>query len=225
MADHLDFIRIRGLESAETEVFQGISGDLQVSGSSGGGSTNSITGGFDPTALIDELSNSFGDLWGWVSQQQGEGEEERSLSRGSRMVPALIVGGLPAVIGALAPVVAATATVSATHSVISEFIRSIVDFINPTSDQWRLYGIENRLEEIRDILKNGLIYEEGLLGTDKSILDTGLLKTVDGVKVSRLGDMNFDDIVEALEALQYNDEEIDFGPFRARLRSKIIDYG
>jgi hypothetical protein len=223
MSDHTDFIAIHGLQSSASEVFQGISASFTATGGTTGGGTVSSTGAFDPSSLINELSDSFGDLWGWISQQQGEGEE-RSLSRGSRMVPALIMGGLPAVIGALAPVVAATATVSATHSVVDGFIRSIIDLINPASEQWRLYGIENRLEEIRDILKTGLIWEDGLLQIDKSILGTGLLKEVDGKMESRLGDVNMDEVVEALESLKYNDEEIDFGPFRVKLRSKILDY-
>lgn len=99
MADHTDFIRIRGLESADSEVFQGLgAASLTVSGGTPGGSTG-IEWGEIPAEVLTMISDYSQSLNDWIAQAVRYDEDTGTRS----LVPELL-DDLPIVPMALATV-------------------------------------------------------------------------------------------------------------------------
>lgn len=183
MADYTDFIRIRGLESSDDEVFQGL-GAASLSVESGVQPGVSESSNWIETMLID-ASGAFADILSFITGKAPdvgvveEGEEEGARSLGlSRGFGALVpyVGGALALTANLPPAAAGFATIMAVVHVIDDILEDVEDVFDPLDPGWRLYAIEKKLKSIDDHLKTGLIWEDGILGIDKSILGTALLQ-------------------------------------------------
>ena len=101
MADHLDFIRIRGLESSDDEVFQGLGGAAVTV--EGPGGTPGTSPGFDwgeiPQEVLSMISDYSQELNAWIAQAVRYDEDTGSRS----LVPELL-DDLPIVPMALATV-------------------------------------------------------------------------------------------------------------------------
>jgi hypothetical protein len=208
MADHLDFIRIRGLQSADTEVFQGASGGGTSSAAPGSpGDTTEWVG--IPEETIELVEGYTTDLNEWM---RGINESTaRALGRSrdvTDLVPYVpnIIGGVGAIVGTGGAALPAVATVMMSQ-VIANLVGQAVQNYIASKDE----------NSPANILKKAFLYEED--STTKSILLKALLESVDGTQESRV-----DELIEELKALQYNNEEVDFGPFRIHLRGKVLDY-
>lgn len=212
MADHLDFIQIRGLESSTDEVFRGVGGD-----------EFSISGGIESNPQSSEEVPDYGDLferlWGWISGQSAEPDpdaESRSLSRG---VPAIAGSLLPDILRYSPPAVLYKATETALITIVDEVIEHELDTLSWNSERNNLQRIKDILNDIDDHLKKALIWEDGILGIDKSILGTALME-----EEASLVKIGIDELKAAIDTLKYNDEEIVIGDLHAYLRNKIVEY-
>lgn len=207
--DHLDFIRIRGLQSADSEVFQGAAGGTSSTapGSPGEGENTEWVG--IPEETIELVEGYTTDLNEWM---KGINEStDRALGRSrdvTDLVPYVpnIITGIGAIVGTGGAALPAVATVMMSQ-VIANLVGQAVQNYIASQDE----------TSPANILKKAFLYPED--GVSKSILLKALLNAVDGTQESRV-----DELVEALKALQYNDEEVDFGPFRVHLRGKVLDY-
>lgn len=91
MADHTDFIRIRGLESAETEVFQGMgAASLTVSGPGGGSGGTSTIWEAIPEDVISLVTSYTEEVKSWLQTVEDFVPTEDG-SRGVSGLPALPV--------------------------------------------------------------------------------------------------------------------------------------
>lgn len=207
MADHTDFLRIRGLESAETEVFQGMgAASLTVSGPGGGGNTG-IEWGEIPENVFTMISKYTNDSNEWLKTALAYNADS-----GSRSLPPALLDALP-----LVPVVIeAVATGGA--SLPAAAVTLLAQVIMSQAET----GLANYAESLDEnsptnLLKKAFLYDDQ--GELKSILGTGLL-TAETVKTSFL-----EGVRKAIEALKYNDEVVDFGPFRLHLKGNVIEFG
>lgn len=99
MADHTDFIRIRGLESADTEVFQGLgAASLAVAGPGGGGGSE-MDWGEIPETVLTMISDYSEDLNTWIAKAIRYDEDT-----GTRALVPELLDDLPVVPMALATV-------------------------------------------------------------------------------------------------------------------------
>jgi hypothetical protein len=209
MADHLSYIRIRGLEGDPEECFQGI-------GTSGGdGTGGSPSAPFEWGAIPEEalslIEQYTNDLNDWITKAQDYDPEsaDRGLP-GSRMLPAVIGAAplIPAIIGTITtggaalPAVAAVMLSQTLMGVVGSSIQNYAATLDPNSAQ--------------SLLKKAFLYKDGAVW--KSIFKQALLYDIDSE--------NKDQSVlnDRLKDLLFNDEEIDFGAFRAYLRGKVIEY-
>jgi hypothetical protein len=213
MADHLDYIRIHGLESSSEEVLQGLGGaSLTVTGS---GTCVTTT-----TEEVVDYGNLFEMIWAWLTGQQPQSDPDvpRSLNRGlpeisGNLLPDILRKGL-----SLPPAVIQKVVETAIIDITEETIDREWDRLDYNSPRNNLKRIREILNDIDDHLKTALIWEDGILGFDKSILGTALL---DENNESRI---RIDELLVAIQDLKYNDEEIVIGDLHAYLRNKIVEY-
>jgi hypothetical protein len=197
MSDHLDFIRIAGLESAETEVFQGLLGsaagsDVNVSG---GGETTSLEWGTIPAEVLQDIATYFQDLKTWLSSKPFD----PSLTRG---LTDALKPSVPVIAGAVAT--AATGGTVALPAIASALVTQVgMNLIDGMLEQALERVDPNPLQEA---------FETAFLTVDnQSILQTGL-QQLHGILDQRLSD------------LAYVDKTVDFGFARVHIKGKMIEY-
>lgn len=222
--DHLDFIRIRGLQGADTEVFQGAAGGGASTAAESASNTADLLGAFAPPDEVMELL----DILGAEAESLDGANEETEATARSR--------GRSRAIGALVPIIAGPIAkvlpwflkfkgnlfaMQLFQYVIKIIIDDVEDNFDPTSERWRLRGIENKLDALGDTLKTALIWEDGLLQIDKSILETALLEEdPEAGRVSKLDTLH--DIADASGA--FEDTEVDFGDVKLRVKGRTLQY-
>lgn len=185
--DHLSFIRIRGLESEESEVFQGASGGGELSLTPGDGVTaQALEWGEIPEEAVSLLGTYTDDVNAWLVGMQAYDPDDES-----RGITDLALPAIPALLTTLATGGAslpAVATIFVTQA--------IVNIIGSALQNYAQSFDKNSLEAI---MRKAMLYKDAE-GTERSVLD------------DRLSD------------LAYVDTVIDFGPFRAHIKGKMIEY-
>ena len=194
LADHLDFIRIRGLEDSDTEVFQGLGASgLPTSPGSGpgngtGGGTGSTPAALDWGTVGDEVLTQLQQYYtaqqDWLTQMEALGDQQEQAasaaqSRGVRELPAVIPNApmIPVLLATLAtggasvPVVLGEILIQVGLSVADAQLRKLFNRLDPNSP-------ENQIKAL----------------------------------------------VEAINDLKYNDEVVDFGAVRIHHKGKVIEY-
>lgn len=208
--DHLDFIRIRGLNSAETEVFQGAAGGGSVSG-------GTVTTQSDWTAIPEEaieMINTYTDdlntwLQGVNEEAEARGLKSREVTTLAPYVPNIIStaaagGAIIATGGAALPAIATMMITQTIGNLVGQAVQNYIASQDENSPA--------------NILKKAFLYDDA--GTLESILGTALLQLTEEEKSilqQRLTELN-----DAVKDLRYNDEVIDFGGARLHLRGKVI---
>jgi len=234
MADHLDFIRIRGLESSDDEVFQGL-GAAEISNQIATGSQTDGSAFDGVSEFFESIADSWETLWDFITGQATNadpGDDEETPRGRSRAIGALVpavtsivplLSGLPAVIKGVAIFFVLPNIINAIVNDIEDVIQDQVD---PNSIRSGIKKIHQRLNDIDDHLKTALIWEDGILGIDKSILGTSLMEGEASLVRIGIDDQraSLQDLKAAIESLQYNDEEIVIGDLHAYLRNKIVEY-
>jgi hypothetical protein len=209
MADHLDYIRIRGLTGGSDEVFQGAAGaeggGSTVGGGGGETAATALEWGEIPVEAVEMVSKYTTDLNAWISQARAQ---ERSLSR-SRGIEDL-VPYVPLVVSTVATGglnLPAVATVMATQAVMN-LAGSAVENYAASIDE----------NSPSNLLKKAFLYEKD--GQTKSILGQALLTPEFESGLKALETM----LNQRLSDLAYVDETIDFGFCRVHIKGKMIEY-
>lgn len=212
--DHTDYIRIRGLQDSETEVFQGVAAGGS-SDDSGGGAPGEGTPAYSafPVDALDQMTRYVTDMQAWQKEAEAydpEADTSRSVLPAIPAMPSIFATLVAAGTGAVSLPVLATGFITQSLLLAAKTsIETYVKTLNPNSLEMLfkkafLYK-DTGSTEYQSIVKKALLY--ALADTE----DTSTTKCRSIIK-------------EYLEALQYNDEELDFGAFRAYLRSKVIEY-
>lgn len=221
MSDHLDFIRIQGLEVSPDELFQGAG--CSVSGVSADTASGS-TGASWLDTLITELEESWLGLSHWIGDAQSSAEasqpddEEESRGIGARMLPAIPAAGALATLG-VGGAVTAIGAVGASYTLGAELAESITDFFNPISEQWRLYGIEERLKELKDLLRSALMLKTlNPFDDEESILKRALL-------YQRAGDDEWRSILDdRLTEIAALEAEFELSDAKFSIKNHVFEY-
>jgi len=191
MSDHLDFIRIRGLEDSELEVFQGI-GATGSGGSSDGGTTPATEWSAFPIDAIEMMETYTDGMIAW--QKEAEAYTPDDPTRGMLAT----IPSVPAILGSLA--LAGTGAVSLPVLATGLITQSLLLMLKTAVENYAKSIDANSLEML---FKKAFLFKEG--------------ETIDPAKFQSI-------VKRCLEDLRYNDEELDFGAFRAWLHGKIIEY-
>jgi hypothetical protein len=124
--------------------------------------------------------------------------------------------------------------ISGAESAAVSFMNDVETWIEAaTSEGERGVPAENvpQLPSLADLIGGALASAGGLPGIIMYVITrigTNLLmRVLDNIMIPETGDTEeladiLTEILEAIKDLKYNDEEIDFGAFRANLRSKVI---
>lgn len=209
MPDHLSYIRIIGLESEDQEeCFQGIGGTTTTT--PGNGNTAPLDWGEIPEEALSLISQYTSDINDWITKAEAYDPDASDRGMKSRMLPAIIGAApiIPAIIGTVAsggialPAVAAVMLSQTVMNLVGTAVQNYAATLDPNSPQ--------------SLLKKAFLYKDGT--TYKSILKQALLYDLDE------SHKNQSVLTDRLKDLLFNDEEIDFGAFRAWLRGKLIEY-
>lgn len=234
-----DYIKIVGYDGSPSgsdvdrgafEAFQGISAFIG-GGISGGGGLD-----FDPDDFV-QLMGSFTDIL-----MEGQEPETRGL-RAMGGSGALALRGITALVkwvpGKTALAITAGIITLNQFLDLLDNLHDVFDDLSGESAedaQWALVeelkkltgggGEEPPAGSIEEILRKALLFTDAD-DKEKSILYRALLRRLDvpeppdpAGKIKSL----LQDLDAKLEALQYNDEELDLGPLRIWLRSRLIEY-
>lgn len=248
MPDHLDYIRICGLEGGDLEVFQGQAGGGAAATSAGTAAGTAATSENWLEQVIQALAESWVGLSDWLSLRSDEAvqadaddtEEEgdtRSLGRSlrARMLPAIPVAGALTALGA-GGAITAVAAASAIHGITSEIIESLSETLDFTSERWRLYGIEQRLygieqrlQEIREILRSAWLKKTlNPLDDEKSLVELAFMH--DEESILKLALLFVEDeqtksvLNERLKDLLGVDMQIETNDLKVSTKTGVIEY-
>ena len=200
MADHTDFIRIRGLESSTDEVFQGLGAaavTVEGPGGSPGGNT-SIEWGEIPETVLTMISDYSQSLNDWIAKAIRYDEET-----GSRALVPELLDDLPVVPMALATIASGGLSLPA---VATTMIAQVL--MNHVGTAVANYA------EAQDPNSTSNILRKALIKDDKSILAEALLQ--DGVDPSILKERltaliaELTNLTAAVEDLTFLDAEIKY---------------
>lgn len=212
MADHLAYIRIKGLELDPEECFQGMSTDStdNVSGGDNGNSKPTDWGTI-PEEALTMINQYITDVNAWIEKAVAYDPSgaDRGISR-ERGLPAIVGAApmIPAIIGTVAtggaalPAIASVMLSQTIMGLIGASIQNYAATLDPNSPQ--------------SLLRQALMYKDG--ATWKSILKQALLFDLDD------NHKNTSVLNQRLKDLLFQDQEIDWGAFREYLRGKIIEY-
>ncbi len=180
MADHLSYIRIRGLEADPEECFQGLGASGLPSspgGGTGGGTGAPLEWGEFPqevlTAIVDYASQQDTWLKNIEEVERQYYESEYGMTRG---LPAVVENAplVPVIIGTIAsggatlPVIVGEILIQIGFSVANAQLRKMFRNLDPDSP-------ENQQKELINVLKKALLYAKaGETTPEHSILDNAL---------------------------------------------------
>lgn len=179
-----DYVKIRGLQSSGSEVFQGIGGGSASTNPDDGGS--GLEWGDMPEDALNLLAQYTDDINTWI-QAVREFDPTTAAATGAVVPVAPAVPALLSVLatgGASLPAVATMFVGQTILNVVGSAIENYAKTFDPNS--------------LEAIMRKSLIFQEN--GEDKSVLN------------------------ERLSDLAYVDTIIDFGPFRAHIKGKMIEY-
>jgi hypothetical protein len=156
MADHLDYIRIRGLESSEAEVFQGAVGE----GTSDGESAPALDWGEIPAEAVTMLGQYTEDVNAWLTKMQSYDPTAESRDITALAVPAIpLITALVATGGAALP---AVATVMVTQALVNTVGTAVQNYAQQFD--------QNSLEYI---MRTALLYKDDK-NVEQSVLNDRL---------------------------------------------------
>jgi hypothetical protein len=224
MADHTDFIRIRGLESSDEEVFQGLgAASLTVSGT-GGGDSEDTDWTMIPQDILDQVDTYSTALKEWLVQADNYTPPDDVTSRGARdmsLPPApeltTIIGGVGAIVatgGAALPAVAVTLLTQTLLNMAASQLESFKKSLDPNS--------------IENLFKKAFLWKDGL--SLKSILGTAFLQLSESEKSilqARLTELveKTGNLEQPLKDLALIDAIIQFGDdMKARIKGKALEF-
>jgi hypothetical protein len=217
MADHTDFIRIRGLESSDTEVFQGLgAASLTVSGPGGGDSGGTSPGmewGEIPETVLTMISDYSQELNDWIAKAIRYDEES-----GTRALVPELLDDLPVVPMALAtvatgglslPAVATTMLAQVLMNHVGTAVANYAEAQDPNSPSNVLR--KALIKDDKSILAEALLQA----GADPSILQARLTELVEktGNLEQPLKDLALVDVI-----IQLGDD------LKARMKGKALEF-
>lgn len=172
MADHTDFIRIRGLESSDDEVFQGLGAAAVTVEGPGGtpGTSPGIEWGEIPAEVLEQVGQYTTDLNSWIAQALRYDPDTGSRA----LVPELLddlpivplVTSIVATGGVSLPAVAATMLTQVLMNQIGSAVANYAESLDQNSPT--------------NILKKAFLWDNN--GTMESILGTAMLRVSDDEK-------------------------------------------
>lgn len=197
MADHLDFIRIRGLESSDDEVFQGLGAASVVPGETPGTSPG-MEWGEIPETVLTMISDYSQDLNTWIAKAIRYDEDT-----GSRALIPELLDDLPVVPMALAtvatgglslPAVATTMLAQVLMNHVGTAVANYAEAQDPNSPA--------------NILRKALLYnDESIIRERITALIEELMNTTEAVSSVTTELTN---TTEAVEDLTFIDAEIKY---------------
>jgi hypothetical protein len=214
MADHTDFIRIRGLESSAEEVFQGLGGaSLSVSEAGGDEDTEWTAIPEDVVALISTYTDEVKTWLATVEDYEPPEDGSRGVS-GLPAIPSLpaIIAGAGAIVATGGAALPAVATLMVTQ-VIMNLAGSQLEDIRHNFDPNSPINVFKKA-----FLKNGKsILSEAWLqsGSEPSILQARLTELIE-----KTGNLE-----QPLKDLALIDAIIQFGDdMKARIKGKALEF-
>lgn len=157
--DHLDFIRIQGLEVSDAEVFQGVSGG-DVSQSPGDGDTPMLDWGDMPEEAVSLLSQYTDDVNAWLTKIQTYDPADDTRAITDLSIPAIpLITSIVATGGASLPAVATAMAVQAVISTAGPALQNIANRFDSNSLEY--------------IVRKAMLYKDKD-GVEKSVLDDRL---------------------------------------------------
>lgn len=155
MADHLDFIRIQGLEVSDAEVFQGVSG-----GGSADESGLNLEWGEMPEEAVSLLSQYTDDVNAWLTKIQNYDP-----SADTRAITDLAIPAIPLI----TPIVA-TGGASLPAVAMAMAVQAVISTAGPA-----LQNIANRFDEnsLEYIMRTAMLYKDAE-NVEQSVLDKRL---------------------------------------------------
>ena len=214
--DHLDFIRIRGLESSDTEVFQGMGGATLTAETSGGtspGTTTSLEWGEIPTEVLEQVAQYTTDLNEWIAEAVRYDPDSGTRS----LVPELL-DNLPVVPIVTTAVTAATAPV-ALPAVATVMLSQVI--MNQVGTAVAEYARSHDPDAPENILKKAFLWDND--GTLESILKTAMLRVSDTEK-SILRE-RLTALEQPLKDLSLIDATIEAGnDLKVRVKGKALEF-
>lgn len=133
MSDHLDFIRIQGLEVSDSEVFQGVSGG-DVSLSPGDGDAPMLDWGEMPEEAVTLLSQYTDDVNAWLTKIQTYDPDDDTRAITDLAIPAIpLITSIVATGGASLPAVATAMAVQAVISTAGPALQNIANRFDENS--------------------------------------------------------------------------------------------
>lgn len=175
MADHLDYIRIRGLTSSDAEVFQGIgAASLAASESTGGSTSTGVEWGEIPADAIQMVSDYTTALNEWLAEAIRYDE-----NTGTRaLVPELLdnLPVVPIVTTALATATAPVSLPAAATVMLSQVL------LNQVGNMVAQYAEAQDPNNPANILRKALLYDdESIIRERLTALITELTNTTTAV--------------------------------------------
>lgn len=214
MADHLDFIKVRGLETPEEdEVFQGLGG-AALTVDAAGGTSQSLEWGEIPADAIDMVSTYTQDLQTWLAEAVRYDPDSGSRA----LVPELLddLPVVPLVVGSVVAAGTGAVTLPAVATVmLSQVIMNLVGS-----------SIANYAESLDEnspvnLLKKAFLYDNN--GTQESILKTALLRLTDAEKSILQAQLK--GIQEGVEDLSFLDAELKFADNTSlHVKGKVLNH-
>lgn len=243
MADHLDFIRIQGLEVSDAEVFQGVSG-----GGSADESGLNLEWGDMPEEAVSLLSQYTDDVNAWLTKIQSYDPDDDTRAITDLAIPAIpLITSIVATGGASLPAVATAMAVQAVISTAGPALQNLANRFDENSLEYILRtALLNAKESILkqawlsqdnvSLMEKAWLYQDA--GTFVSILqkawlyfDTGdpVVKSILKKALLYVKNTEGQDILESvlhdrLSDLAFVDAVIDFGAFRVHIKGKMIEY-
>jgi hypothetical protein len=184
--DHLDYIRIRGLEDSDTEVFQGIGGN--VSDSTGGGSSGSAPAAPEwlgiPEDAVTMLLKYTTDLNTWLQSAADYTPDTRGdMLELAPYVPEIVStvaagGAIVATGGAAVPAVGTILATQALLNFVGARVSEYAKSLDPNSPQnliKKAFLYQDASDDLKSILGKALLYlNPSDQTTHESVLDTAL---------------------------------------------------
>lgn len=157
MSDHLDFIRIQGLEVSDAEIFQGVSGgDVSLSPGEDAGET----WGEIPEEAVSLLSQYTDDVNAWLTNVQNYDPSADTRAITDLAIPAIpLITSIVATGGASLPAVATAMAVQAVISTAGPALQNIANRFDANSLEY--------------IMRKAMLYKDKN-GVEKSVLDDRL---------------------------------------------------
>lgn len=211
MADHLDFIRIRGLETpSEAEVFQGIGGGT-VTSAPGSGETPSLEWGEIPQEAIEMVSTYTQDLNTWLAEALRYDPDS-----GSRALPPGLLDNIPVIPLITSLVATGGASLPAVATVVVSQV--LMNYVGS--------AVANYAESLDEnspvnLLKKAFLYDNN--GTQESILKTAFLRLTDpeySILQQKLAEIR-----DGVNDLAMVDATVHIGDdLKARIKGKALEF-